>query len=416
MFIGLVLVFTFTPIVNANEKNILITEVQTGTEASASQEFVEIYNNGTIDKDISGWTMYYKSASGTTWTKKATVVSKIIVPGGFYLFSANLPGDTSYSSTLSQAGGNIQIRDKSGVIVDQFGWGSANSALTQAASLADAGQSMYRIYDFENKTMQNTDNNFDDFEIANIPTASKLPDLILPEPEAELIDYPKIELSELFPDPAEPLTDSADEFIELFNPNAQEINLSGWKLRDESGTEYLIKDKIILGNSRLAIMVNESKITLNNTGDSITLINPNGEIVDESTNYGDAQEGLSWIKVNGQWYWSLTPTPNSPNAEIYQETETSPAQAVKNVKKASKKVTAKKATAKKPKVSKVKASPSKSSSAVPIKESLKSKNSNLWTWLLVAAGVATISYGIYEYRTEIQLQLKKLRSKFGSRS
>jgi len=121
MFIGLVLVFTFTPIVNANEKNILITEVQTGTEASASQEFVEIYNNGTIDKDISGWTMYYKSASGTTWTKKATVVSKIIVPGGFYLFSANLPGDTSYSSTLSQAGGNIQIRDKSGVIVDQFG-------------------------------------------------------------------------------------------------------------------------------------------------------------------------------------------------------------------------------------------------------------------------------------------------------
>jgi hypothetical protein len=39
----------------------------------------------------------------------------------------------------------------------------------------------------------------------------------------------------------------------------------------------------------------------------------------------------------------------------------------------------------------------------------------LWTWLLVAAGVATISYGIYEYRTEIQIRIQKLRAKFGAR-
>lgn len=139
LFISLVLLSGFALRVIASDKTILISEVQTGTESSASQEFVEIYNSGVDSKDISGWSMYYKSATGTTWTKKATIAGRILAAGEYYVFSANLPGDMSYSSTLSQTGGNIQIRDKSGVVMDQFGWGTANAALGLPASESAPG-------------------------------------------------------------------------------------------------------------------------------------------------------------------------------------------------------------------------------------------------------------------------------------
>ena len=405
----------FAATAKANQKSILITEVQTGTEVSASQEFVEIYNDSSTQVDISGWSMYYKSATGNTWTKKATILTRILNPGEFFVFNSGLLGDISFSSTFSESGGNIQIRNNLGVAVDQFAWGSGNSALGKSASESSAGQSMYRIFDFENKKMQNTDNNFEDFEITQSPTPSELPEVILPEAETETINYPGLELSELFPDPTDSQSDSNDEFIEIFNPNNQDVDLTGWKLKDESGTEYIIKNNFIPANERLAIFVIDSKLTLNNTGDSVQLINPNGEVVDESTNYGDAIEGLGWIKINGVWNWAESATPNLPNSAIYIEPQSSPSQAVKNVKKASKKAAVKKSSSSKPKTSKVKASSSKNNASAPIQESSKSKNPNLWTWLLVAAGVATISYGIYEYRTEIQLQLNKLRSKFGTR-
>ena len=138
----------------ASQKSILITEVQTGTEVSASQEFVEIYNDSSTQVDISGWSMYYKSATGNTWIKKATILTKILNPGEFFVFNSGLLGDISFSSTFSESGGNIQIRNNLGVAVDQFAWGSGNSALGKSASESSAGQSMYRIFDFENKKMQ----------------------------------------------------------------------------------------------------------------------------------------------------------------------------------------------------------------------------------------------------------------------
>lgn len=415
-FIIIVLIIFGMPLsLSASSKNILITEVQTGSSTSASEEFVEIYNSSANDLDLSGWSMYYKSATGTSWTKKASVISGTLKPGDFWLFSANLPGNTSFSSGLSGTGGNLQIRDKLGNTIDQFGWGNANASLGTPASISAGGQSMYRIYNFETKIFSNTDNNFADFDISDAPTPAKFPIQDTAEQDTEVAVYPKLELSEIFPDPTSPQVDTADEFIEIYNPTDQEVDLSGWKLKDESGDEYLIKDKSIAPKSRLAIFVLESKITLNNTGDIITLLDPNGSLVDESADYESAEPGLSWSKISGVWQWTVGPTANAENADIYIEDTLVPASAVNKVKKTATKKSTAKSSAKKltstssPKTSKVQSSSALANTSPELQSESKSSSSNIWPWLLGAAGIATIGYAIYEYRTEIQLFVRKLR-------
>ncbi len=400
-------------------KSVLISEVQTGSTTSASEEFVELYNSSLNSVDLSGWAMYYKSATGTSWIKKVTITSGYVDAGKFWVLSANMPGDSAYGSGLSQTGGNLQIRDKLGSVMDQFGWGTANAALISPASESAPGQSMYRLYDFNLLAMQNTDNNFADYDITHTPTPGLVPVIELIEVDVDPQVYAELELSELLPDPAAPLSDASDEFIEIYNPTAMIVDLSGWKLRDESGAEYLIKTKSILPNSWVAIMASESKLTLNNTGDSIELIDPNGKLVDQSANYEAAEIGLSWSKLGGIWQWAQSPTPSLTNSIAFVDDSISPTAMVDSIKKA---VTKKKATKStissttKPKASKVKASLATSAnpSAAYEAQSSPSASSKWWTWLLVLAGVATIGYGVYEYRTEIHIFIKKLKAKLGA--
>lgn len=106
MIVVMVVGVLTTAFVSAAQKQILITEVQTGSANSASEEFVEIYNTTNQDIDISGWSLYYKSATGTSWGKKATVGGGIkIEADDFWVFAANLVGDTQLTSGLSQSGG-----------------------------------------------------------------------------------------------------------------------------------------------------------------------------------------------------------------------------------------------------------------------------------------------------------------------
>lgn len=412
-FIGLTLGLMLAVSQNAysSSKSVFITEVQTGSATSASEEFIEIYNSGSSDVDMAGWTLYYKSASGTTWTKKATVISGTLKSKSFWVFSANMPGDSVYSSGLSGTGGNIQIKDKAGLIIDQFGWGSANASLGSPAISSDAGQSMYRMYSFETLLFQNNDNNFADFDIADTPTPSKIPVIEIAEADTEPIIYANLELSELLPDPTSPLVDTNDEFIEIFNPTEEEVDLSGWTVRDESGSIYLIKDLAISPQSRMSIFSKDSKITLNNTGDVIQLIDPSGKIKDESADYGNAEPGLSWSKISGVWQWAVSATPDSSNADAYIEDISNPTKAVSKVGKTSKKPSAPKSSAsKKSPSSKIANANNKSTIQDAGIVNSNSKSSNgWWPWLLGAAGIATIGYAVYEYRTEIQLFIRKLR-------
>jgi len=127
-----------------------------------------------------------------------------------------------------------------------------------------------------------------------------------------------------------------EEWIELFNLSADDVDLSGWQLDDDEGGSKPYKipaGTIIKANDFLLLEKEKTKLALNNTFDAVRLINPAGEIVFE-TNYDEVPENASWARdENNNWQWTSTLTPGEKN--IFQFTE-------KTVKTAAKKSTASK--------------------------------------------------------------------------
>ena len=74
------------PAARSASPDIVVSQVYAGggnSGASFTHDFVELFNRGSTAVDVSGWTIQYASAGGTTW--QATALSGSIAPGRHYL-------------------------------------------------------------------------------------------------------------------------------------------------------------------------------------------------------------------------------------------------------------------------------------------------------------------------------------------
>lgn len=420
--IGLIsgIAYIFIPIqTTASTSAVLISEMSMGSSTSATEEFVELYNNSDVAVNITNWSIYYRSATGSTYSKKANFfTSSIIQPRSFFLVSTNTPNDSILVSGMSQTGGVTELRDDKGNVVDRLGYGNANIANGKPAAASQSGESIYRQYDLASKTMANTNDNLQDFYITSSMSPGSIP-VIEIEESSEAVVYPSILINEVYPNPNPEQSESSDEYIELYNPNDISVDLNGWLVKDGSGKTFIIKNKSIEPFGYLALYSSETSISLNNTGDIIELYSPNSELKDQTQDYGDAKEGLSWGLVNGAWSWNNSTTPGATNSDIYIEIIVPKAVTNKSTvkKQAAKKAVAKKASTKKPKATKLKsnkAQASGSNSNTETPPDIQSRFANIWPWLMIVLGTATIGYGIYEYRPEITNTYLRLRKKLSS--
>ena len=126
--------------------------------------------------------------------------------------------------------------------------------------------------------------------------------------------YPAgIVINEILPSPTGP--DETEEWIEIFNQNNFEANLSDWKIADTVGgvTTYTLPQGTgILPQGFLVFPRPTTKITLNNDGNGVSLIQPDGEIV-ETINYPKTLQGQSYSRTGEKWSWSTTLTPGKIN-------------------------------------------------------------------------------------------------------
>jgi len=115
--------------------------------------------------------------------------------------------------------------------------------------------------------------------------------------------------------PAPEGADATEEWIEIFNQNDSEVDLTDWKIKDKIGTttSYVFPaGKKIAAKEYLVLTRPVTKITLNNSGDGLEIINPNNEVID-TVDFGSALKNQSYNRTGSGWIWSTTLTPGKEN-------------------------------------------------------------------------------------------------------
>ena len=134
----------------------------------------------------------------------------------------------------------------------------------------------------------------------------------IPTPEISSENF-GVGINEILPNPSG--ADEANEWIELYNSNNYDIDLSSWQLQDKEGTvtNFIIPQNTkILANGFLVFKRPDTKIMLNNDIDGLNLLTPDKKIID-SVNYTKAPLGQSYNKVGNSWAYSTTLTPGATN-------------------------------------------------------------------------------------------------------
>src|SRR5438034_2385180 len=74
------------PIASGASPDLVVSQVYAGggnSGATYANDFVELFNRGSAPVDLSGWSLQYATAAGTTW--QVTLLAGSLVPGHHYL-------------------------------------------------------------------------------------------------------------------------------------------------------------------------------------------------------------------------------------------------------------------------------------------------------------------------------------------
>ena len=163
------------------------------------------------------------------------------------------------------------------------------------------------------------------------PTPEPIGTTNKPLEEASAKIYPSgVFLNEILPNPEGP--DEQEEFVELYNSNNFDVDLSGWEIKDITGSitnHFFPLNTIIQAGKFLTIYRLKTKVTLNNDGDGLILSSPDKKIVD-SVVFTSAPLGQSYSKNNSSWLWSTTLTPDAKNIITSLESLSNAKNSVKN--------------------------------------------------------------------------------------
>lgn len=136
------------PSANSASPDVVVSQVFAGggnSGAPYANDFVELFNRGSTTIDVSGWTIQYASASGTSW--QATALTGSIAPGRHYLVqlasaaavgSPLPPPDATGTTNLAVSGGKVAVvRDATALTCG--GTAGSCSAVTSIADFVGYG-------------------------------------------------------------------------------------------------------------------------------------------------------------------------------------------------------------------------------------------------------------------------------------
>ncbi len=243
-------------------QNVFINEIMPDPEGSDSDyEWVEIYNKSELEVNISSCYIDYLPFPNNTIIKprEYLVVAKDLLDKDndnqsfetYWGDSSGVWGDSDNENydavqiNISLKNSDDYLEFKCGDYVNIVSW--KNSISGQSISLTESGEWVYDSLVTPGRE--------------NIKSSSQMGRDIL--------------ISEVYPSPQS----GENEWIELYNFSDDSINIGSWVLED-STKRYTISKSIIEPGEYFVLEGSLLKISLNNSGEKLTLYNPNGEIID----------------------------------------------------------------------------------------------------------------------------------------
>jgi hypothetical protein len=332
---------------------LIINEVAwMGTLASSTDEWLELYNPGSLPLNVNGWKLVSSDGS-------PTISLTGTIPAGGYLLLERTDNETVnslvvateqiYSGELGNDGESLFLYDAGSHLVDTANgnggpWPAGDATLRcsmqRKPGLSDSDLAWETASLPANPSLDAAGK-----PICGSPSNHVLPATALPTrtptpartatpvrtatPRKSATPLPNyatpesVVLNEFLPEPRSDWNldgkiDSGDEFIEIINLGSQPISLSGWRLDDQEGdsSPYTIKDLTLQPGVKLAFFASQTGLLLGNGGDSVRLFKLTGQLADAYT-YGLVeaadQSGCRLPDGGAIWQMGCAVTPGQTN-------------------------------------------------------------------------------------------------------
>jgi len=362
-----------SPTTLTNEQTVLISEINwAGSSASKADEWIELYNESSESVDLGGWILTGAATGGDAIGLESGTT---IAPGSTLLIAnyemshenttLNVaPNLTTASLSLSNSELAITLASSDGTVIDSVSakgatllgatdpatsmtrnletleWKSSSESinLLDASQLGTPGAVTVQEHDeveeiesdqeseYETSECHHEENEevLEEIEIADEVETAREEEVV----EEEVVEEKPVEeiptyepdaviFSEIVSDP-----EDGTEWVELYNPGENDIDLEGWSIKDASSRSTALSGYI---QANGYVVVENPNGNLNNDGDSLTLLDPSGLTID-TMSYGTEEvdtpeKGESLVFIGGVWSVSTTPTKGTYNVSTYLQEE-----------------------------------------------------------------------------------------------
>ena len=334
---------TFTP---SSSMSIIISEVAwMGTTASSTDEWIELFNPGSVAINITGWVL------STTDNSFSVTLNGTVPAGGYFLLERtdddtikDIAANQIYSGSLDDKGKKLVLK-VSNIIIDSANnyvgaataWPAGNNTTkcsmerrptivdSKIAWITNDGNVLKNGLDANGNPICGTPKNANWANIVTptptplksitptrTPTRTRTP---VPGP---VIKKSQVIINEFLSHPRsdwnnDGVVDSGDEFIELMNVGEQTENLQNWKLDDQQGdsSPFTIGAVSLAPGAKQVFFASETGLLLSNRSDSVRIYKANGTISDAFTYTTVPIPDQTWCRLpdgGPTWVFGCEPT------------------------------------------------------------------------------------------------------------